>query len=351
MVTRRCFYMIPAKGEPVKIVHKIEENLLSHLPGRRLIYHTKESLHRNLREVLSGMCRIAMEYSPMQRIPSVSKVDGGLLDLIRSFGVEVVGSAPFLQEFTAVWSGTQYALHKEACAVLEEAVALAWDAIDKTLRKGGMITEYDLRTMMLRHFKEKECVTEGGPICAVNDHAADPHYLPPEEGSAPVRRGDLILFDLWCKKGVKESVFADITRMGVACDAPSPKQREVFSVVRKAQEAGMERLCKGVDPEERIPGYVIDRVVREVIEKSGYGPFFTHRTGHNIGTLLHGPGANLDDFETRDDRLLIPGTCFSIEPGIYLPGEFGVRLEYDVFIRRDGMPEATVPPQETFMTL
>ena len=349
LLTRRCFYWIPANGTPLKIVHQIEAQNLDHLPGEKKIYGDWTLLHEHLRQLLKEKSKVAMEYSPMQAIPTISKVDGGLIDLIRSFGPKIVSSAPFLQEFTSVWTFHQYELHKEAAGVLEGAVTHVWNHIRLCLEKGKEVTEYDIQQMILREFKANHCVTEGDPICGVNANAADPHYVPTKDNSTPIKKGDLILIDLWCKKNVEGAVFADITRMGVAAFEPTPKQAEVFSVVRKAQKTGTDWIAAEHKAGREIPGYKVDNLVRKVIEESGYGKYFTHRTGHNIDREIHGPGSNIDGLETQDDRPLIPNTCFSIEPGIYLPGEFGVRLEYDIFMHEGGEIEVTVPPQDAFM--
>ncbi len=349
LMTRRCFYFIPAQGSPLKIVHKIEAHNLDHLPGEKKSYFAWKELHRLLSETLRGMSTVAMEYSPNQAIPTVSVIDGGLIDLIRSYGTKVVSSAPFLQAFTCLWTDEQYHLHKEASAVLERAVCGAWDLIKNHLASEKPINEYQVQQFILERFKKEGCVTEGEPICGVNGNAADPHYIPTEEKNSPIKKGDLILIDLWCKKDLPQAVFADITRMGVAADKPTTKQQEVFSLVRKAQKAGTDLIIKRYSERSEVQGGEVDEVVRRVIDKGGYGDYFTHRTGHNIHTVNHGPGANLDCIETDDHRPLIPRTCFSIEPGVYLPGEFGVRLEYDVYIHEGGKIEVTSPLQEDFV--
>lgn len=349
LITRRCFYWVPAQGQPLKIIHKIEDHNLDHLPGEKRVYNNWKLMHKHLQTLLKGKKKIAMEYSPNQAIPTVSKVDGGLIDLIRSFGPEVVSSAPFLQEFTCVWTPNQYQLHKQAAAILDETAQLAWKEICTSLEKKINITEYDVQQMIMAKFADHNCITEGAPICGVNAHAADPHYSPTKERASPIKKGDLVLIDLWCKKNLPEAVFADITRVGIAATQPTAKQQEIFSIVRKAQRVGTDWITSEHRQGKTILGCEVDKQVRKVIEESGYGEFFTHRTGHNIDKQNHGPGANIDSLETQDNRPLIPNTCFSIEPGIYLPGEFGVRLEYDIFMHEGGEIEVTVPPQDTFL--
>ena len=351
LMTRRCFYWIPQKGVPVKVVHRIEAHNLDHLEGEKKGYFTWHEMHRTLQDLLKGKKSVAMEYSPNQAIPTVSLVDGGMVDLVRSFGPKVVSSAPFLQTLTCVWTPEQYHLHKEAGVVLEEAVGGAWSLIHDHIKGGKKIDEYTVQQFILEVFRKNGCVTEGVPICAVNGNAADPHFCPTEENTTLIQAGDFILIDLWCKKEVEGGVFADITRVGVAAQTPTQRQQEIFDLVRAAQKAGtdlvIERYAKG----KEILGAEVDQVVRGVIEKGGYGEYFTHRTGHNIHTENHGPGANLDHIETHDSRPLIPKTCFSVEPGIYLPGEFGIRLEYDVYIHENGEVEVTSPLQEALVTL
>ncbi len=340
MMTRRCFYWVPSEGAPSKIVHQIESHNLDHLPGEKKLYFSWKEMHRALQETLRGVKRVAMEYSPNQEIPTVSLVDGGLIELVRGFGPQVVSSAPFLQAFTCLWSKEEYAQHKEAAMVLENSVEKAW----KGIASGKLTDEYQVQQFILREFEKNGCETEGEPICAVNSNSADPHYTPTKKSSTLIQKGDFVLIDLWCKK--RGGVFADITRVGVF-GKPTARHEEIFAIVREGQKKGTDLIIERYQEGQEVKGAEVDHVVREVIEKRGYGSYFTHRTGHNIHTTNHGPGANLDGIETHDNRPLIPRTCFSIEPGIYLPGEFGVRLEYDVYIHEGGAVEVTLPPQES----
>ena len=351
LLTRRCFYWIPQKGKPIKIVHIIEEEILAFLPGKVLSYLSWRELHKRLQELLSKVQKVAMEYSPFQSIPTVSKVDAGLIELIRDFGVEIVSSASLIQKIFCRWNDDQYKMHKKAASVLEFAVEQAWNLIKNSVENGKKVTEHDIQKLILEVFKENHCVTEGLPICGVNRNSADPHYCPKKNGSEVIKKGDFVLIDLWCKQDLPQSVFADITRVGVVASEPTKKQNEIFSIVRKAQQEGTNLIIKRFQKGLEIKGAEVDQLVRQIIGDQGYGDYFTHRTGHNINIDNHGPGANLDGLETQDDRLLIPRTCFSIEPGIYLPEEFGVRLEYDVFIHSDFSVEITVNPQEEIVTI
>jgi Xaa-Pro aminopeptidase len=351
LTTRRFFYWIPARGEPVKILHRIEPHVLSHLPGKECFYLAWQQLHEQLKTTLQGVKTLAMEYSPNQAIPTLSKVDGGLIDLIRSFSIEVVSSATFLQYYTCVLDEEQLQLHEEAAIFLDHVVAQAWDKIRAALVAKQSINEYQVRMFIAEQMEKNGFTTEALPICAVNAHSADPHFEPTEKNAAVIKRGDFILIDLWCKKNHPKAIYGDITRVGVADRAPTEKQQQIFSLVRAAQVAATKYVQTRYAAKQPLKGYEVDRVCRGVIEKGGFGPYFLHRTGHNIYTQDHGPGANIDSLETVDERELIPHTCFSIEPGIYLPGEFGVRLEYDVYLGDGGVAKVTGGSQESILCL
>ena len=257
-------------------------------------------------------------------------------DLIRSFGIEVVSSANLLQVASSEWDAEQLQLHLAAADVLENAIAKAWNFIANSLKSNKSISEYEVQQFLLSEFELQNCICEDPPICAVNAHSADPHYNPSALNSAPIKPDDFILIDLSCKKKMPRAVYADITRVAVAAARATPKQHEIFNTVRNARNAAMELLVSRFSQGIPVMGWEVDQVCRAVIGAAGYAEFFTHRTGHNIGEKIHGDGANIDNFETKDSRLLLPKTCFSIEPGIYLPGEFGIRLEHDVYVEADG---------------
>ncbi len=335
LLTRRFFYWIPVKGEPVKIVHTIENHVLDHLPGKTVEYRTWEELEGGLQKVLTRVARVAMEYSPMGCLPYLSKVDGGTLDLVRKLGVQVASSADLLKESL---SDEQIEGHLFAASVVDEVVELAWQRIVRDL---GQITEYGVQQFILAEFAKRGCVADDAPICAVNANSANPHYSPAKSGEVRIAPGDFIMIDLSCKKKEPGSIYADITRVGVAGKSASAKQNLVFQVVRQAQEAGLQLIMSRFARDEPLMGWEVDQACRKVIEEAGYGRFFTHRTGHNLGQHIHGNGTHMDNFETKDIRKILKRTCFTIEPGIYLPGEFGVRLEYDVLIHADGRAEVT----------
>jgi len=341
MTTRRFFYWIPVEGEPVKIVHAIESHALDAWPGQKRTFLSWQSLQKEIGDVLKGKKRIAMEYSPKNAIPYVSRVDAGTMDLVRSFGVEVVSSGNFLPYFTAVLNEKQAESHLRAAKALDRIVDDTWKWIGDHLKQGKAITEYDAQQKICGDFSKAGLITENLPIVAVNAHSADPHYIPKERDSSPIRKGDFILIDLWAKEKQEGAVFGDITRVGVAADRPSPKQEEVFRIVRNAQIAATELIKHRFAQNKRIEGWEVDDAAREVIRKAGYGQYFIHRTGHSIEVHLHGSGAHMDNLEMHDERPILPSTCFSIEPGIYLPGEFGVRLEHDIYIHKDGKVEVT----------
>lgn len=338
-LSRRFFYWIPKEGTPVKIVHQIEDDALNHLPGTVQRYRTWNELENHLDQVLRTQKRICMEYSPRNAIPYISKVDAGTMDVIRGFGVEVASSGDLLQEYTNVWTDEQLRSHAAAADVLDKAVASAWELIWDSLRFDRQITEHEVQQYILEEIANNGCVAQDPPICAVNAHSANPHYVPQATTAARIKKGDFILIDLWCKQDLPHAVYADITRVGVAAQKPSEKQQEIFEIVKKARDEATQfvrdRFAAGKPP----MGFEVDDVARNVIVAAGYGEFFVHRTGHNINEEDHGPGTHIDNFETQDRRRILPGTCFSIEPGIYLPDAFGVRLEYDVFVDLSGKVE------------
>lgn len=351
ILSRRYFYWIPAKGDPVKIVHVIEEHSLDHLPGKKVIYRSWQDLEKSLGTILKGCKRVAMEYSPRNSIPYVSKVDGGTIDVVRAYGVEVVSSADLLQQYLNVWTNEQLKSHLFAADVVSDTVEKAWNLIAKSLKTKKNISEYDVQQFILEEFSKKGCESEDAPICAVNAHSADPHYCSDKEHFALIHPGDFVLIDLSCKQNIPHAVFADITRVAVAANKPTAKQQAIFDIVKKARDAGTDLVRNRFAKKEKVCGYEVDACCRKIITDAGYGDNFLHRTGHNIGEEIHGSGAHLDSLETVDQRQLIPGTCFSIEPGIYLPGEFGVRLEYDVYVHMDGRVQVTGGVQDQIRTL
>lgn len=346
MCTRRFFYWIPQKGDPVKIIPKIEPYTLDHLPGKKLIYRSWMEMESTLKTILKDKSTIAMEYSPRNALPSVSKVDAGMVDLIREFGCEVTSSANLLQKHTSIWTPQQLLSHRQAAQVLSDIVDKTWQYIGNALKESRSINEYTIQQFMLDLMAKNCCITADPPICAVNAHSADPHYCPERSSAVPIQSGDFILLDLWCKLDQPHAVYADIARVGVARSSPTERQNAIFDIVKHARDKATRFIEARLIEGKGIKGWEVDQVCRDIIVAAGYGDFFIHRTGHNIGEDVHGSGTNLDNFETHDVRDIIPGTCFSIEPGIYLPGEFGVRLEYDVYVHNTGRIEITGGVQE-----
>ncbi len=331
-VTRRWYYWIPAEGVPRKLLHRIEPHVLDRLPGETDLYVSWEQQRRLLARLLQGRRRIAMQYSPLNAVPYVSRVDAGTIELIRSFGVDVVSSADLIQAFEAVWTDRQLESHQYAAAALRRIVDEAFDHVRDAVTKGRGLTEYGLQQFILARIREAGMVTSSAPIAAVDEHSADPHYGPGPTGSAVIARDNLVLIDLWAKQAAAGSVYADITWTAFAGREVPSRHREIFDLVRQGRDAALNFVRMQVQGGHRPFGYEVDAACRNVIHAAGYGDRFVHRTGHSIGEEVHGNGANIDGLETQDTRRLMPRTCFSIEPGIYLPGEFGIRSELDVYV-------------------
>jgi Xaa-Pro aminopeptidase len=330
LATRRWFYCVPADGEPRGLVSAVEPRALADLPGPVRVYRTWQELHAGLRALLDGCRCVAMQYSPNNDVPYVARVDAGTVELVRGCGADVVSSADIVQRFEAVWDAAQYTSHCRAARAVRAVVDAAFAAIEHRQRSGSVYGESDVQGFILDQFAARGLVTYHPPIVAVGAHSADPHYQPPAGGGAPIRAGDFVLIDLWAKE--PDGVYADITWTGFVGAAVPERHAQVFDIVRRARDAGVEAARNAVRAQTPVRGCDIDATVRRVIADAGFGDRFVHRTGHSIGTEVHGNGANIDGFETPDTRRLLRGTCFSIEPGIYLPGEFGVRSELNVFV-------------------
>lgn len=331
-VTRRWYYWIPAQGTPVKLLHRIEPHVLEELPGQDQLYVSWEQQRALLASSLKGVRRIAMQYSPLNAVPYVSRVDAGTIELIRSFDVDVVSAADLIQRFEAVWTDAQLESHQYAVTALRRIVDEAFAHVGSSLRASRSLNEYDLQQFILRRIHDAGMIASSPPIAAVNAHSADPHYGPTAAASSPVLRDSLVLIDLWAKRTEPGAVYGDITWTGyTARDVPS-RHREIFDWVRRGRDAALSFVQQQVAAGQFPFGWEVDEVCRQVISQAGYGAQFVHRTGHSIGEEVHGNGANLDNLETQENRRLIPRTCFSIEPGIYLPDEFGIRSELDVYV-------------------
>ncbi len=329
--TRRWYYLIPASGEPRGLVHRVERTMLDALPGDKTRYSSWAEQVDGLQDLLKGMHRVAMQYSPLCAIPYVSMVDAGTVELVRQAGVEVMSSADLIQIFEARWSRQAVDSHLEAARRVDRIRAEAFALVGERTRAGQPISEYGVKAFILDSFANAGMGTDHGPIVAVNANASNPHYEPTTEQTQPIRTGDFVLIDMWAKLNRPGSVYYDITWTGFCGNSPSADMRMVFAVVTGARDAAIRRVKEAVAKGEALHGFEVDDAARGFISDAGYGDAFTHRTGHSIGEEVHGNGANMDNLETHDERLIVPWTCFSIEPGVYLP-DFGVRSEVNIFV-------------------
>ncbi len=348
-VSRRWYYWIPAQGEPRKLVHRIEDWMLDALPGERLVYSSWQEQQGKLAEVLTGAKQIAMQYSPDCMIPYVSLVDGGTIDLVRRLGVNVLSSASLVQYFEARWSEGQLESHREAGRRVDGILAEAFREIGNKIGADGHVEEFLIAEFIRRRFREQDLVTADGPIVAVNANSGNPHYAPTGDQSSPIRNGDFVLIDLWAKLDQPRSVYYDITWTASVGAAPRSEIANVFDIVKGARDGAVSFVERAISAGKLIHGFEVDDVARGHIANAGFGDSFTHRTGHSIGEEVHGNGANIDNLETLDKRPIIPRTCFSIEPGIYL-SDFGIRSEVDCYVSETGAgPTGRV--QEAIVTI
>jgi Xaa-Pro aminopeptidase len=350
-VSRRWFYFIPAEGEPRKLVHRIESGKLDTLPGTKDAYSSWQELEQKLETLLDGATTIAMQYSPRNAIMYVAMVDAGTVELIRSMGKQVVSSADLVSVFEAVLTEAQIATHFEAQRRLDAVLASGWKFIGESVRNNYPVTEFDVVEFLLAEMQKSGLWTDHGPNCSAGPNSADSHYEPTRETSRTLRTGDFILIDIWAKLANDPSaVWYDITWTGVLNRDPSAREQLIFNTVRDARDAAIEAVQRAYAESHPIAGWQADDAARAVIRDAGFGDFFTHRTGHNIEVSLHGNGAHLDNLETHDERLLLPNTCFSVEPGIYFPGEFGIRSEVNM-ITLPGGAVVTGPLQRELLRI
>lgn len=350
IVSRRHYYLVPRAGQPRKLVHALEPATLDHLPGGKTLYLAWQEHRRALAALVAGCRRLAVQYSPENQLPAVSRLDAGTAELLRAAGAELHSSAELVQRFAATWSDAQLAGHRRACTHLHSIAHAAFAHVGEALRGGRAISEWDAQRFIVESFARVGLHADDAPIVGVNAHAADPHYTPAEGKSDPIRRGDFLLIDLWGKELAPGSVYADITWCGVCAPAPSDRQAEIFAVVAGARDAAWE-LVRARYPRSPVRGFEVDDAARGVIRAAGHGDRFIHRTGHSIGTSDHGQGANMDNLETHDTRPLAPMTGFSIEPGIYFPGDFGVRSEINVVLTPEAAEVTGGEPQRELLRL
>lgn len=349
LATRRWFYLIPATGEPRGLVHAIEPHSLAHLPGTMTQYAGRDQLVSGLRTLLSGLRRVAMEYSPECAIPYVSRVDGGTIELVRQSGVHVASSGDLIQRFSAVWSIAAIATHHEASDKLYRVKDRAFELIVRRLHDGVATTEYDIQQAMAGWFREEGLVSDAEPNVSAARNSGNPHYLPTATASRAIASEEIVLLDLWGKLDVPGAVFADITWMGYTGRHVPERFARALAAAIAARDAGVALVTQAAQSGRELRGWEVDRTASTVLREAGYGAHILHRTGHSLGESVHGNGVNMDDYETHDDRRLLPGTGFTIEPGVYFE-DFGVRTEINVIV---GAKDASVtgPLQTEFVTL
>ncbi|MFH1017552.1 MAG: M24 family metallopeptidase [Pseudomonadota bacterium] len=349
-LTRRWYYFVPKEGSPRKLMHKIEPNSLEHLPGESHFFAAWKELDAGLKKILGSAKTVAMNYSPRNAIPYCSRVDAGTVELVTSMGVRVHPAADLIQQFESAWSDEQLQTHIRAAKVLRTIVDETFRHVAQEIRKGSKLTEYDVQEFIWNRFSSNHLVSDSRPIAAVGPNSGNPHYGPTKEIHLPVRKGDFLLLDIWAKEGTEKAVYADITWTGVVDETVPDKYEQIFQIVRGARDASLRLVEESVRAGRKLIGADVDDAARNHISKSGYGEYFIHRTGHNIGADVHGNGAHMDNYETREERKVIPHTCFSIEPGIYMK-EFGVRTEIDVYVGETDVMVYGQPIQTTVIPI
>jgi len=331
ILSRRWFYYVPAQGEPRKLVHRIEPHALDALPGSAQAYLRWQELEKGVGALVQGSHRVAMEYVPRNANPYVSRVDAGTVELVRSCGPDVLPSGDLIQLFEACWDEAQWAMHLEAAQHTRSAFDTAFAFIVDRVQRHGSVHELEVQKRILDHFAEHRLVTDHSPICAVGPHSGDPHYEPKPGDAGKIKQGDFVLIDLWAKLDQPRSVYSDLTWTCFVGKEVPEQYEKIFQIVARGRDAAIQKVREAFAGKQPLQGWEVDQAARDAIDQAGYGQYFCHRTGHSIGQETHGNGANMDNLETREERRVLPRTCFSVEPGIYLP-EFGVRSEVNVFV-------------------
>jgi Xaa-Pro aminopeptidase len=349
MTTRRWYYLIPATGSPRGLVHAIERHVLDQLPGERLVYAGRHELDAGLDELLSGLSRVAMEYSPMCALPYVSRIDAGTAEMVRARGVEIVSSGDLVQRFEAAWTPAQLASHRAAAEALYRIKDRAFETASDALARGRTMSEFDLQQRMVEWFAEERLVSDSAPVVAVGPNAGNPHYLPTSDVHRPIVTDEVLIIDLWGKQARAGAVFADITWTACASSSVPSEVARAFSLVAEARDAAVQLADEAARTGQDLRGWQVDRAARAILEGAGFGRHILHRTGHSLGEQVHGNGVHMDDYETHDDRRLLPGTGFTVEPGLYFE-HFGVRTEINVF-RSESEAEVTGPRQRDVVKL
>ena len=349
MTTRRWYYLIPATGEPRGVVHAIERHNLDALPGRKTVYAGRDQLDAALTTLLDGVSTVAMEYSPECAIPYLSRVDAGTAEAVRKRGVNIVSSGDLVQRFEAAWSASQLASHRAASAALYRIKDRAFAAAGAAVKTGARLTEYDLQQQMVKWFEEEALVSDSAPVVAIGPNAGNPHYLPTADRCQPIVADEVLLLDLWGKQSHPGAVFADITWVGFTGTAVPEEPARAFRTIAEARDAAAALVADAATAGRDLRGWEVDRAARAVLDRAGYADHILHRTGHSLGESVHGNGVHLDDYETHDDRRILPGTGFTIEPGLYFE-TFGVRTEINMY-RDDHEARVTGPRQKEIITL
>jgi len=344
--SRRCLYCVPRSGPARKLVHRIESEALDHLPGEKTVYLTWQEFESGVAHLVDGLSLVAMEYSARNANPYISRVDAGLVELVREQGVTITESGDLIQLFEATWDDEQWRLHQQAERVTTSAFDVAWSFIASRVRETGSVEEAEVQAKILDHFRDHHVVTHHPPIVAVGAHSGDPHYETGSGDMTQIREGDFVLIDLWCKCDEPRGVYSDLTRTGFVGQSIPGQVNEIFQIVAASRDAAIHCVEQAFAEQRSLQGWEVDQAARQVIEDAGYGTDYVHRTGHSIGQETHGNGANMDNLETHEQRRVMRRTCFSIEPGIYLP-EFGVRSEVNVFVDAAGEVHVTGGPCQT----
>ena len=349
LATRRWFYLIPAAGAPRALVHAIERYNLDHLPGSKTVYAGREQLETGLAGLVKGITRVAMEYSPRCAIPYVSRVDAGTIELVRGLGLDVVSSGDLIQQFEACWNDAAIATHRQASAALYRIKDRAFESVARRLRDGVPTTEYDIQQQMVGWFGDEGLIADSAPCVSAQENAGNPHYLASATDHRVIRKDELVLLDLWGKLATPGAVYADITWIGFAGTQAPDRMTKAFAAICGARDAAVEVVQAAARAGRDVRGFEADRAARQVLQDAGFGDAILHRTGHSLGENVHGNGAHLDDYETHDERRLLPGSGFTIEPGLYFK-DFGVRTEINMVWTAAG-PEVTGPRQAGIATL
>lgn len=348
--TRRWAVIIPRQGEAIKIVSAIEAHTLAHIPAREIRYANMQEWRDNVSTALQSLNTIAMEYSPNCDLPVVSKVDAGTIEWLRGLGKTITSSADIAQHFQAVWSAEQYEQNMSTAALVRECMMEAFSFMSEKLRRNMLLTEFDVQQHILRFFGENNLISDSDPIVAIGPNASSPHYAPTPENNSVIRQSDVVLVDMWAKANTPGATYADITWMAFAGNEIPERVATLFAVVRDARDAALQLVRTRFEQQQAVYGYEVDDAARGVIHNAGYGQYFIHRTGHNIAEETHGAGANMDNFETHDTRRILPGTSFSIEPGIYIPGDIGLRSEISVVVDKQAKVHVPSNPIQTEVT-